>query len=266
MNNFPVYVDGQEYWVSRSIAVVSYVYTIKDGVAMVLINKRGHGLPNNVGKWNAPSGFLDYDETLKECGIRETYEETGVRIKHLTLEKIDDDPSRARQNVLVRFSSYVRYQEPNTDHCEPDEVEEVKWVPLSEVCNYDWTSEGHVGRLVEYGQHYENLVRFWKYFEELEPFDGDVTRIPDIPNFNNEKGFYEDVIVYNLIRCGAIPKEKLKEGVTYLGSCRNTSKATWNGKYFVYERNKWGNTYECEINHFQDDDGYDVFVPIKEVE
>lgn len=264
MKNFPVEKDGKEYWVSRSMAAVSYVYTIKDGAAMVLINKRGPGLPNNVGKWNAPSGFLDFDETLKECAIRETYEETGVVISDPTLMEVDDDTNREKQNVLFRYRSFVRYQEPNIEHCEPNEVEEVRWVPINEIEKYDWTSEGHVAKLYKYGQHYNNLLNIWRYFEELKPFNNDIGAIPDVPCFGNDKGFYENVIVYNLIRCGAIPKEQLKVGATYFGTCRNSSVATWNGKKFVYERNKWGQTYDEEINHFQDDDGYDVFVPILE--
>lgn len=37
-------------------------------------------------------------------------------------------------------------------------------------------------------------------------------------------------------------------------------------KKFVYERYKFGFTYKDSVNHFQDDDGYDLFVPIKEKE
>lgn len=58
-------------------------------------------------------------------------------------------------------------------------------------------------------------------------------------------------------------KSELVVGKEYLGNCRNAEKATWNGKVFTYNRTKFGYTYEEEINHFEDDDGYDVFVPIK---
>lgn len=149
MKNFPIEKDGKTYWVSRSVAAVSYVYTIKDGVSMVLANKRGPGLPNNVGKWNAPSGFLDYGETVEQCAIRETYEETGVRIPNAILKEIDDNPSRPNQNILFRFYTFVEYQEPNTEHCEPNEVEEVKWIPLTELNDYEWTSETHLKKMVD---------------------------------------------------------------------------------------------------------------------
>ena len=103
-----------------------------------------------------------------------------------------------------------------------------------------------------------------KRFNEMEPFEGDVRRIPLLPVIDKE--IYDEHIVPNLIRCGAIPKEKLIIGHTYLGDCRNASKAVWkeNG-CFEYMRTKFGWTYPEEINHFQDDDGYDVFTPIKDI-
>ena len=108
----------------------------------------------------------------------------------------------------------------------------------------------------------QNLI---KRFQEMEPFDGDVDRIPLLPVVDDE--IYQKYIVPNLIRCGAIPKEELEVGATYLGECRNAHKAVWkeNGR-FEYMRSKFGCTYPEEINHFQDDDGYDVYTPIKKIE
>ena len=103
-----------------------------------------------------------------------------------------------------------------------------------------------------------------KRFQEMEPFDDNVDRIPLIPVVDKET--YDEYVVPNLIRCGAIPKEKLIVGHTYLGDCRNTSKAVWKESgCFEYMRTKFGWTYPEEINHFQDDDGYDVFTPIKDI-
>ena len=155
MKNFAVTKDGKEYWVSRSMAAVSYVYSIIQGTPCVLANKRGPGLPNNVGKWNAPSGFLDYDETLMECAIRETYEETGVKIDSTTMMEVDDSTARASQNVLVRFATLIDYQEPNIDHCEPNEVDDVRWIPIFEIDDYEWTSKTHVEKMKEYWKMYE---------------------------------------------------------------------------------------------------------------
>ena len=61
----------------------------------------------------------------------------------------------------------------------------------------------------------------------------------------------------------AISKSELIPDKEYEGVCRNASKATWSGKKFIYKRHKFGTTYSEEINHYEDDDGYDVFVPIE---
>ena len=101
-----------------------------------------------------------------------------------------------------------------------------------------------------------------EYFKTMKPFDS-VDNIPQVPIMDKET--YEEVIVKNLIRCGAIPKDKLEVGATYEGDCRNFIKAKWDGEKFIGRRYKFGSWYDEEINHFQDDDGHDVFVPIRKI-
>ena len=63
-----------------------------------------------------------------------------------------------------------------------------------------------------------------------------------------------------------IPKDKLEVGKEYNGVCRNAHKATWDGEKFWYVRTKFGSSYDESINHYEDDDEiYDVFVPIEEI-
>lgn len=99
----------------------------------------------------------------------------------------------------------------------------------------------------------------WKH---LEPFDKP-DDVPELPIVDKEK--WDNFYVPKLIECGAIPKDKLVVGKKYIGSCRNADVAIWNGSVFIYDRYKFGVSYKEEINHFQDDNGYDLFVPIKEV-
>ena len=104
----------------------------------------------------------------------------------------------------------------------------------------------------------EQMIKYWT---ERKPFK-DENDIYDIPVVSEET--YKNIIIPNIIRCGGIPKNELKTGVVYIGSCRNSSEAIWNGKQFTYMRTKFGSIYPEKINHFEDDDGYDLFVPIKE--
>lgn len=106
-------------------------------------------------------------------------------------------------------------------------------------------------------ERYNNTLEYWR---NRKPFRNE-DDIPPVPIVLPKD--YEEVIIPNIVRCGGIPKDKLIVGETYIGDCRNASEAVWNGKTFTYMRTKFGTTYPEDINHFQDDDGYDVFVPIK---
>jgi hypothetical protein len=102
-----------------------------------------------------------------------------------------------------------------------------------------------------------------KRWNEMKPFETP-DDIPDIPIIK-DKDLYERMVVKNLIRCGAIPKDKLEVGATYEGKCRNFKEALWDGTEFFGTRYKFGEWHVDHINHFQDDNGYDLFVPIKKI-
>ena len=59
-----------------------------------------------------------------------------------------------------------------------------------------------------------------------------------------------------------IPKRNLIKGKEYDGYCRNARKATWDGEKFNYEYLDCGALVSATINHYEDDNGYDVFIPI----
>lgn len=106
-------------------------------------------------------------------------------------------------------------------------------------------------------ERYNTVLNHWK---ERKPFrdEDDIQPIPIVLPKD-----YEEIIVPNIIRCGGIPKDKLIVGKTYIGDCRNAREAVWDGEKFTYMRTKFGSTYPETINHFQNDDGYDLFVPLK---
>lgn len=87
--------------------------------------------------------------------------------------------------------------------------------------------------------------------------------VPEIPTTNPEehKNFY----VPRLIKAGAIPKAELVDGQCYLGEHRRAKIAKWKAQENVFEywRHKFNCVYKDECNHFEDDDGFALFVPIK---
>lgn len=62
-----------------------------------------------------------------------------------------------------------------------------------------------------------------------------------------------------------LDKSELVVGQTYKGLCRNATEAVWTGKVFEYTREKFGDSYPETINHPEDDDGYDVFLPLRNI-
>ena len=108
---------------------------------------------------------------------------------------------------------------------------------------------------------YRKLSVFLELLEEkIETPDqvpGLPTQVPD--------SIWIGLIVPALEIRGAILKKDLKPGIKYLGECRNSETAIWKGDEFEYIRTKFGYSYPETINHFEDDDGYDLFVPIKEL-
>lgn len=145
LHNFPFKMGGKTYWYSRACAVTLMNFCKdKDGKLYVLANKRGKGCPDFNGYWNAPCGYLDFNETLKEAAIRETKEETGLNVP---IEKVipcgvDDSVTANHQNITHRFYSLldgtIDEYKFDTSNMEEDEVDNVKWVSVDELNNYQW--------------------------------------------------------------------------------------------------------------------------------
>lgn len=65
-----------------------------------------------------------------------------------------------------------------------------------------------------------------------------------------------------------VQKANLKDGAYYAGRCRNATVARWNATTgrFYYERTKFGRTFTEHINCPEDDNGLDLFFPMREIE
>lgn len=135
---------GRDLWVSRSVAVVSLVFS--QGMSSVLVVKRGEKTPDEVGKWCLPCGYLDWNESAIDAARREVWEETGVdlskRFVPLTGEqpwRINSSPESNRQNVCLYFiwKLMPAYEIPTTsnENCEEGEVADVRWMHLTDALN-----------------------------------------------------------------------------------------------------------------------------------
>ncbi|WP_051273456.1 NUDIX hydrolase [Desulfotruncus alcoholivorax] len=102
-------------------------------------------LEPGAGKWSLPGGKVELGETARAAAVRETFEESGIRVEtEKLLDAVDviitDDKMRTRYHflILVYLARYVsgRLQES-------PETMDARWVPLKEALEYDLTSTAH---------------------------------------------------------------------------------------------------------------------------
>lgn len=156
-------------WYSRSVASALFVFAKnKRGKWCTLGIQRGHGCPDFQGYWCNSCGYLDYNETVEEAAVRELHEESGIILSpnEVSFFGYESDPVKAnRQNVTFRFTKVFkndvkRWQlmwpvkhlfkkkigsavwadniKTNRNHCEENEVDDIRWIPLEDVDNYKW--------------------------------------------------------------------------------------------------------------------------------
>lgn len=131
--------SGKAHWISRSVVVVCLVIW-KD---KFLIVRRGNHVIQT-GKWCLPCGYLDYNESVEECAIREIWEESGIDVRNyehdLKLDYINSKPEHTRnQDIGFHFIVDIKSEsEPNIDMSAIDENEttDVKWIGFEELNNF----------------------------------------------------------------------------------------------------------------------------------
>lgn len=146
---------GKVYWISRAHAVAGFIMfkSTPGGQWYFLLEKRGPGCPDNVGKWCGVCGYLNWGETRKEALVRECYEETGYRPSFdnvIELCTIDDPRRDARENIVTRYAIITTFDDvfdkiyDETINCntlsrggEANEVSEIKILSQDEINGMD---------------------------------------------------------------------------------------------------------------------------------
>lgn len=136
--------DGEEIWISRSVTVLPVLFCVSKGTQYVPIGLRGEDLPEAVGLWGLPGGYLDYDETTTQAVYREVWEELGLDIPKLRESfrfegnldhpyEVYSQPLR-RQNVTLKYALMFHLEEADLPPLNPQvskgEVVEAKWVEV----------------------------------------------------------------------------------------------------------------------------------------
>lgn len=96
----------------------------------VLLIQRGN--PPFKGSWAFPGGFLDMDETLEQCAIRELQEETGLVLKEChqigTYSGVTRDP-RGR-TITTAFLFII---DAPAEVKGQDDAAAAQWFPITEI-------------------------------------------------------------------------------------------------------------------------------------
>ena len=107
----------------------------------------------------------------------------------------------------------------------------------------------------------ERRKRIREYWGNLPKFEKPED-VPDIPRVDEKE--YKEFYVPKLIAAGAIPKKDLVDGQFYFGEYRNANVGKWIAEKNVFEHWRYKFGYRLDdCNHFEDDNAYALFVPIR---
>ena len=119
-----------EYKHPRQAVTADAVVITQNEPRKVLLIKRG-GKPFK-GCWAFPGGFMNMDETLEECVIRELKEETGLVVTEVkpigSYSRVDRDP-RGR-TITIAYLIVVDEELPVKGQ---DDAKQARWWSLNEL-------------------------------------------------------------------------------------------------------------------------------------
>ena len=106
---------------------------VRSGSEVLLVRRGGEPFK---GCWALPGGFMEMDETIEHCAVRELEEETGLRFaeRDLSLIGVYSAPGRDPRGRTVTAAFRVESGERRAESGEPvagDDAAEVRWWPLA---------------------------------------------------------------------------------------------------------------------------------------
>ena len=87
-------------------------------------------LPSAYGLWNIPAGHQDSDETEQEAAVRETYEETGLKVELLDGHPINSETSQEGGHKYFAFLGKIVDGELKIQETE---ILNAKWMAFPEI-------------------------------------------------------------------------------------------------------------------------------------
>ncbi|AYF79602.1 NUDIX domain-containing protein [Nocardia yunnanensis] len=123
------YYDDPNAPKPNSIVVATTAFVLDDQQQLLLIQRSDNGL------WAVPGGALEFGESVTECAVRETREETGIGIAIFGLVGIYSDPRHVVAftdgEVRQQFSICLRGRPIDGEITTSAESRRVQWFPHS---------------------------------------------------------------------------------------------------------------------------------------
>lgn len=131
-NTQAIDTEGNACWNSRSVAVVVVPFFRCNRNTYLPLGVRADHL-SEAGKWGLPCGFIDWNESARDCVRRETYEELGIDL--LDYGSIPEQPSyvvtepNPSEGDVISLRFYLCFDTKILPKLRvSDEVKKVSWV------------------------------------------------------------------------------------------------------------------------------------------
>ena len=99
------------------------IIIVKNGKVLLLKRKKSLGKET----WSTAGGRLEYEESIEECAIRETKEETGLTIKDVRFRAITNDVFRKEGKHYITIWVEGKYIDGEPKLNAPNESSEIGW-------------------------------------------------------------------------------------------------------------------------------------------
>ncbi len=99
------------------------VIVIKDDKILLGKRKNAHG----EGTWSFPGGHLEFNESWEGCALRETMEETGIKIKNIRFGAVTNDIFQIEEKHYITIFMLADYSFGEVKTMEPEKCEQWGW-------------------------------------------------------------------------------------------------------------------------------------------
>lgn len=82
------------------------------------------------GQWNYPAGHLEEFEKITDGAIRETFEETGCKVKLIGVLPIASIDLEKESHILIRFLAEIIEEKISFNE---EEILDVKWIDIEDI-------------------------------------------------------------------------------------------------------------------------------------